>query len=538
MALDGIVLSKIKEELAAYLPMRINRITQISNNEILFNVLANKKKANLLVSTHSNYNRLHFTEREYKASNEPGSFIMLLRKHLGNGIIEKIEQFDHDRYLKLSIRSLDDLYDIRHFSLYIELMGKYANVILVDEHDLIIDAFKRIPPFENNKRTIWPGAKFEKVPSDPKYDPFLIDTIEDEECLYKKLQGFSPLLEKEVRYREMKQSFKAIMQEIKDSNSLYITGQEYHVIPLLHLNKGYQAYPLSAGFDHLYYDLEEKERIKSISANIFKFTKRELKHYKTKLNKLLNALKEADNCDDLRLFGDLLYMSNALDQKGLSSIVVNDFDGKDVKIALDSKLSLKENANRYYHLYQKKKRSKQYLGEQLRLTQNEISYFEAVDEQLALANWEDALVIKEELEKYGYLKAKGKKKKVKTNKWQLYQIKYRDHLITLGKNNLQNETLTFKYAKSHYLWFHAKDYHGAHLCVDASEVDEDTLRFCAKLAAYYSKGRYSSSVAVDYCLIKDVHKIKGMKASFVSIKNYKTIYIDPLLEEPKDLVLI
>ncbi len=538
MALDGIVLSKIKDDLVAHLPMRINRITQISANEVLFNVLANFKRTNLLISCHSVYNRLHFTKREYQAISEPNGFIMLLRKHLLNGIIETIEQFEYDRYLKFHIRTLDDLYDTRYFDLYIELMGKYANIILVDENGLILDALKRIPPFENNQRTIWPGAKFSKVPGIKKSDPFLIDTINEEDCLYKTLEGFSPTLEKEVRYRLFDESFKEIMEEIKASKHLFISGNDYHIIPLKHLKKEVQEFELSAGFDYLFYDLEEKERIKSISANIFKFIKRELKHYKTKLNKLLTTLSEADNCDELRLKGDLLYMYERLDQKGLSKIKLKDYEDQDLEISLDAKLNIKENANRYYHLYQKKKRSKLYLSEQIKLCENEIEYFKSVDEQLSLANYEDALLIKEELEKYGYLKKTKAKKKAKTNKWNLYQITYKGHKITFGKNNLQNETLTFKYARSNYLWFHAKDFHGAHLCVDANEVDEDTMRFCAKVAAYYSKGRYSSSVGVNYCLVKDVHKIKGAKGSLVALKNYKTIYIDPDTREPEGLVLI
>ena len=167
MAIDGMILNRERESLEAALPFRINRITQISSDDILINVHAQNKRRDLIISTHSLYNRIHFTKMDYTSSGEPGAFVMLLRKHLIGGIIEKIEQVNYDRYLIFYIRALDDLYDVRHWRLYIELMGKYANIILVDENNKIIDALKRIPPFENNKRTIWPGSSF-IAPEDQK----------------------------------------------------------------------------------------------------------------------------------------------------------------------------------------------------------------------------------------------------------------------------------------------------------------------------------------------------------------------------------
>ncbi len=533
MAIDGIILNKEKERLVKSLPMRINRITQISNDDIVLNVHADRIRKDLIISTHSLYNRIHFTKMRYDTSGEPNAFVMGLRKHINNGIIEEIKQINYDRYLVFYIRNLDDLYDTKHYRLHIELMGKYANIILVDENNKIIDALKRIPPFENNKRTIWPGADFIWPEKQDKHDPFIYQEVDFDKSLVSQLMGFSPLLQKEVFYRlENGEKYQDIIDELAKSDKLYITEldetMQFHIIPLKHLGQASNAYEPDDGFDLIYYDLEEKARIKEITGDLFKFTQRQIKHYQEKINKLNETLESAKNAQELKDMGDLLYMYGDLDKKGLEKIVTKDYEDDDITIKLDPKLSIKENANKYYNNYQKKKRSTKYLLEQIDIAQNEYDYFSSLLEQLQIANFLDAQMIKEELIKYGYLKAGNKKMpKKKKDKYHLYQIKFKDHLITFGKNNIQNDTLTFKYAHGDYMWFHAQSYHGAHVCVDTSTPDEDTIRFCANVAAYYSKGRYSSSVPVDYCLNKDIKKIKGSKAGKVSIRNFKTIFIDP-----------
>lgn len=543
MALDGIILNKEYIDLKERLPIRINRISQVSQNEIVFNVHTERKRTNLIISCHSLYNRIHLTDHEYKGYDEPSGFIMLLRKHINNGIIEEIEQNNYDRYLVLKIRALDDLYDERHYRLHVELMGKYANVILVDENNKIMDALKRIPPFENNKRTVWPGADFTYPDSQMKTDPFSVAEADPNIPLVKQFAGFSPLLAKEIEYRLSNQSFKEIMDEISNSHELYVanTNDEciFHVIPLLHLGLAYKTYEINRGFDYIYFSLEEKERIKHVTGDLNKFTKRQIKHYETKLVKLNSSLVEAENCENLRECGDLLYTYSNLNTKGLKFVDLVDYENNPIKVTLDPKLSVKENANRYYTNYQKKRKSQKYLLEQIEIAENELEYFVAIAEQLLIANYNDAMMIKDELIKYGYLKINQKRRPAKKkNEWHLYQIKFKDHLVTFGKNNLQNETLTFDYAKNNYTWFHAQQFHGAHLCVDTDTPDEDTIRFCANLAAYFSNGRHSSSVPVDYCLVKHIKKIKGSKAGLVSIKNYKTIFIDPELDEDLSFITI
>ena len=530
MALDGIILNKVKQDLVTYLPIRINRIAQTSNTEVVFNVHANTVRTNLVVNLHSNFNHICLSNKSFTTYNDASTFVMVLRKHLLNGIIYNIEQFNYDRYLLVHIRARDELYDEKEYTLSVELMGKYANLILIDSNNKIIDALKKIPPYENTRRTILPGADFTLPDNQNKLDPFSNLNVNFEESLVEQIQGFSKLLENEIRYRLANQTYEEILKQIKDSTSLYLTkindSIEYHVIPLTHLSNEYTKWNIQEAFDEIYFEDDEKERIKNISDDLYKVVKRQIKHYNTKIGKLQYSLQDALNLQEDKDNGDLLYQYNNLEQKGLKEVSITDYDGNIKLVKLDPKLSIKANANKYYNLYQKKRKGKVYIEEQIAIAQNELEYFKSLSEQLAIANYSDALDIKEELSKYGYLKkpiSKNKKKK----SINLYQIKVDEYTITFGKNNIQNNFLTFDYAKSNYTWFHAKQFHGSHVVVDSDKPNEKIIRICANIAAYYSQGRMSSSVPVDYCLVKDVKKVKGTKPGFVTFKNYKTIYIDP-----------
>ena len=538
MALDGITLSKVKEDLDQHLPIRINRISQTSPTEIVFNIHTNNVRTNLVMSFHSNYNHICLSDRNYTTYNDPSTFVMVLRKHIINGVIYNIEQFDYDRYLLMHVRARNELYDEKEYILSVELMGKYANLILVNEENRIIDALKKIPPYENTRRTILPGAVFTLPDRQDKKDPYNLKDIDFDESLVNQIQGFSKQLEKEIRYRMNNDSFEHIIDLIKESDSLYLTkindNYEFQIIPLTHLEKEYEKWDIQKGFDEIYYENDEKERIKNISDDLFKIVKRQIKHYDNKINKLHESLNDALNLQIDKENADTLYTYSDLNQKGLDSIELTDYEGNIRNIKLDPKLSIKDNANKLYSIYQKKRKGKSYIEQQIELAQNELTYFKALSEQLSLANYNDALDIKDELTKYSYLKKNVSKNK-KNKKINLYQVEKDGYIITFGKNNTQNNYLTFDYAKNNYTWFHAKDFHGTHLVVNSNELSEDIIRTCANLAAYYSQGRYSSSVPVDYCEIKYVKKIKGAKPGFVTYKNHKTIYIDPI--EDRSLVI-
>ena len=457
--------------------------------------------------------------------------------------MESIEQAGLDRWCKITLRHHNTIGDLENLYLYIELMGKYANIILVSEEGKIIDALKRIPPFENSRRIIQTGAMFVPAPSQNKKDPFVEQTIDPELSLTKQFAGFSPFLAKECEYRMAHgQSFSDFMKEIEASRSLYIADDEnepvFHCIPLQSVGKCV-SYPLFEGFDVLYYHREEKDRIRQITGDVYHVVSRNLKHQQQKLPRLLSELDTAMDCDKYRLWGDLLYTYNVRDTKGQNSInLVNyeDPDQKEIRIPLDVKLDGPGNARKFYARYNKLKKGQTYVQEQIDLCKKEIDYLEGMIEQLDQADFTTASEIREELKEQGYLRNEQKKvskskarKKKKDALPHITEVKFRDSLISFGRNNLQNDALTWHIARRSDLWLHAKDYHGAHVVIhsESPQIDEDTLRFAANVAAYFSKGRNSSSVPVNYCPVRNLKKIPGAKPGMVQLGAYKTIYIDP-----------
>ena len=538
MALDGILIRKLVPAFSQSCPLRIQKIYQISQTEILFQCHSHEGRLHFIVSTHSIYNRFNITKRNYPTPEEPGNFVMVLRKHLEGSTIIRIEQGGLDRYVVMSIATRNELGDRILMELYIELAGKYANVILVrDGH--IVDALKRIPPFENNQRTIQPGARFTIIPPQTdKRDPFTATSFDPDISLARQFHGVSPLLADEIIFRLKDQSFTEIMKEIDASDRLFVSNKNgeavFHCIELKHL--GYnQSYPIHEGFDVVYYHKEEKDRIKQISGDVFKLVKREKKHYMQKLPKLQEAYEEALDCDRWREYGDLLYAYNIRDTKGETIITLTSFETEQpVNIPLDPKLNGPQNAQRCYTKYTKGKKGQSHLIEQINICQSEIDYFEAIEQQLEYANFNDAKEIQEELIRLGYMKARTQKirknnKKKKGPEAPNYTSLTLANGITIhfGKNNIQNEYVTFRLARKSDTWFHAKDYHGAHVIAETDHPDEYTIRACAQIAAWFSKGRQSSSVPINYCSVKELKKIPGAKHGMVQLGSYRTIYIDP-----------
>ncbi len=540
MALDGIFLSKIIPKLQESFPLRIQKIWDISNTEILFQVHGSNGKEQLLISTHSLYNRILFSKQNYPTPNEPSNFTMLLRKYLEGSFMESINQYELDRWLNIRIRRHNNIGDIEYLNLYVELMGKYANIILVNNENKIIDALKRIPPFENSRRTIHPGAEFIPTDAQNKKNPYLDTTIDPNNSLTSQFSGFSPFLSKEVEYRISNgEEFPNIMKEIEDSNSCFIANNNdeavFHCIELKHLGKN-KEYSLFEGLDILYFHKEEKERIKQIAGDVFHVANKNLKHYKQKLPRLLNEYDEAKDCEKYKTYGELLYTYNINDTKGETNISLLDYESNtNIIIPLDPKYDGKSNARKHFQKYNKLKKGQVYIEEQISICEKEIDYFEGIIEQLNQADFKTALEIKEELIQGGYINIKQKKnpKNKKKNNININSIDYKGTIISFGKNNLQNDYLTWSLSKRNETWLHAKDYHGSHVVIHNDNPNEEELRLAANIAAYYSQGRYSSSVPVNYCHIKELKKIPGSKPGTAQLNHYQTIYIDP----DEDLVL-
>lgn len=537
MALDGLLLHQLLKEMQASIPAKINKIQGLSDTELIFTIRTANGTQKLLISLHSVYNRINLTQETYTTMETPSNFIMLLRKQLDGGMIRSMEQIGLDRILHMVVESRNELGDLHNKHIYIELMGKYANFVLVDDQGKIIDALKRIPPFENNKRTIHPGAMYTLPPAhENKQDPYTATNVDFSLSLVKQFHGFSPLLASEVQHRmQNKESFASVMEEIKNSSNLYLYDHNdtlyYHCIPLRHLHLKERVYPLMKGMDLLYRQKEEQVRIKQQSKDLFLTVKKELHKNSSKLPKLIASRAEALDCEKYRLYGDLLFAYMHQVEKAPTITLPSFETGEDIVIPIDMRYDLKQNANRHYQKYHKQKRAQEILEEQIQKCKEQLDYFETIQLQLEQASIQDAMEIREELTRLGYVKARQekirKKKKKAKDVPNISVFQFGETFVYVGKNNIQNDFISFKLARKNDIWLHVKDLHGSHVVITCEHPDEQLLRDASMLAAYYSSGRYSSSVPVNYCYAKDIKKVPKAALGFAALGTYKTIYIDP-----------
>jgi len=541
MPLDGILLHKIIEELQPLTNGQINKIQQVSQNDLLFHIKNRKDRYQLLISAHPQYHRIALTKTHYQTIHVPGSFLMLLRKHLENGRIQSIQQADLDRWLTITIDSRDEIGDPVRFDVVVELMGKYANVILV-LNGTILDALKRIPLYENSKRLILPNASFIPVEAQDKRNPFTDPSIDPTLPLHNQFSGFSPMLDKEFCFRmNQGETFEAILKEVEASTTLYLSTQkdrqDYHCIALTHLLAPITSFPLMSGLETWFYQHQQKERIRESTGDLAGFLRKHIKKEEGKLSKLQQALHDAQDNHKWQVYGDLLLAYPQNIEKGATAVTLPDFETNDpITIPLDPKLDVRGNAKRCFNLYRKGKNGQIHIQQQIDLTLSQIAYLQGLQEQLTLADLEDANEIREELVRYRFLKPVKKPGKNKQKPEYHYTVFYfHDARILVGKNNTQNDYLTFHLAHKEDWFFHAKDYHGAHVILQCETINEELIRICGNLAACYSQGKDSSSVPINYTQVKNVKKIPGSRIGFVRLGTYQTIYIDPDINQVNQL---
>lgn len=514
MNLDGILIYRYVLELQKQLPIKINKLHQINEHAFIFQVRSQKTNKQLLISLDNDSYRIHFTDKKYTTSFEPTSFLMLLRKYLTQSVITNISQPAGDRVVVLEIETLNNLKDKVKYYLYIELFGKYTNMILVNQENKIIDCLKR-----NNisaSRILFPNAIFE-----PTHNQNKTSIFENSHLELSNYNGLSKIIKDELLYCNL--SVADFSKAIINSETIYYYPEKsvFHLIPLTHLNIEYEVYPLHQALDIIYNSQETKRQINEISGNIYKHVKKELDKANKKLIKLNSTLETAKNYDINRQFGEILYANSHITTR-LNEISLLDFEGQQVTIPLDIKYDIKENAHRYFKKYTKNKVAVAIIQQQIQNTLQSIQYYETIQAQLAISNINDAYEIGEELK----INTKKNIKSTKQKHPNFLKINIDNVEIYVGKNNIQNDYITNKLSKKHYLWFHVKDYHGAHVVVNQSEVNEKILRICAMLAAYYSKARYSSSIPVNYCLLKQLKATRGNHLGMVFLGSYKTIHID------------
>lgn len=560
MSFDGLFTRAMVMELANQLTGgRISKIYQPYPNELIIIIRSQGKNVKLLLSAHPTYARIQLTNEEYEYPKEPSMFCMLLRKYLEGAIIEKIEQQQLDRIIKIEVKGKNEIGDISYKQLIIEIMGRHSNIILVDkERQVIHDSIKHVSSHVNRYRTILPGQSYILPPQQDKVDPFSMDE-EDilkeidfnsgkiDQQLVNRFMGVSPLFAKEVLFlaglpyrTTISKTFLRLIHKLKNNEiqPSLIKGEQkevFYFFPLKHLKGEIISFSsLSEMLDHYYYGRAERERVKQIAFEIEKFIKNEKEKNEKKLEKLKETLKDAENSQKYQLYGELLTAHMHLINKGMTEITVeNYYDGSSVTIPLDPKKTPAENAQQYFTKYQKAKNAQKVVKEQMEQTEAEIKYFDLLLQQIQLASPKDIEEIKEELMEQGILKAKHALKKQKNKKEYPKLEEYISSdgtTILVGKNNKQNEYLTMKLAKKEEIWLHAKDIPGSHVVIKHQQPSEQTIIEAAMLAAYFSKARNSSSVPVDYTKIKYVRKPPGKKPGFVIYDHQKTIFVTPSVE--------
>lgn len=554
MAFDGLFTMAMTAELRQLIGGRISKVQQPNQQELLFTVRAGRTNHRLLVSIHPSYSRIQLTDEPVDNPPQPPTFCMFLRKHLEGGVITGIRQPGADRIVTISVRGRDEIGDDTEREIHIEIMGRHSNLILTDPaRNVILDSMKHLPPSVNSYRTVLPGQPFVPAPPQDKLDPAgssddeLLAVLEEAEtanAVVRRISGFSPLNAAELLFRTagaepakklaVYRSFIGDFQKGGDCPNLCTAGGKtfFSANELLHLSGEVRRFPsLSALLDKVYHTKAERDRVKQQAGDLERWLLNEISKLRNKTTKLRAEQEQAGRLDRHQLFGELVTANLYRIEKGDSSLsAVNYYDeeGATVDIPLDPRLTPSENAQKYYSRYNKAKHALVKIAEQLEQTEEDIAYFEGLLQQVVQASATDIEDIRDELAELGYMKARKAGKRKKDTKPAPEKFVSSSGIpISVGKNNKQNDYLTFKLAGRHDTWLHTKDIPGSHVVIHSQDPDEETIREAASLAAWFSKARESSSVPVDYTEVRQVKKPNGAKPGFVIYFEQKTVFADP-----------
>lgn len=553
MAFDGLFTISMKTELQQIVTGRISKIHQPNAQEILMQIRAQGKNFKLLFSVHPSYSRIQLTHESIDNPATPPLFCMVLRKHLEGGIITSVRQHETDRIIILEVLSKNEIGDDITREVHMEIMGRHSNLLLVDpSRNLILESIKHLSPSMNSYRTILPGQPYIAPPTQNKLNPLVysedltnvIFNASDPKEIVEKISGFSPLHAKELIYRmneitntEKLDVYKSYINEFMQGGTskqiVEINGKTYYSPNALNHLDGtkFDEHNLGSLLDRVYFAKAERDRVKQQAGDLERWLQNELNKLKLKMKKLKKDFEQAEKLDTFQLFGELLMANAYAIDKGLSEVeLVNYYDEneKTVVIPLNDRKTATQNAQSYYNRYTKAKTALLKIEQQLAITQDDIAYFELLQQQVMQASPTDIEEIREELMEQGLLKMRASKKKKKPVKPTPEKYIASDGTeISVGKNNKQNDYVTFKLAKKTDTWLHTKDIPGSHVVIHSDNPSETALSEAANLAAYFSKARESSSVPVDYTVVKQVKKPNGSKPGFVIYFEQTTLFVTP-----------
>lgn len=577
MAFDGITIANIVHELNRnLLDGRINKIAQPETDELLLTIKTPGGQRRLSISASASLPLIYLTEGNKPSPMTAPNFCMLLRKHINNGRITKIWQPKLERIIHFEIEHLDELGDLCKKELIVEIMGKHSNIIFCNEDGTIIDSIKHVSSQMSSVREVLPGRTYFIPDTMEKSDPLSVSFAEFQRVLtekpmplakavYTSFTGIGPVVAEEICYlsgidssltpRELSEDllthlyrqFTLYFEEVSAghfSPAIYYHGaepKEFSALPLTHfsqyIRKEYDS--ISRLLEDYYAEKNTLTRIRQKSVDLRRVVQTALERNRKKYDLQAKQLRDTENREKFKVYGELIHTYGYNLEPGAKKLeALNYYTNEMITIPLDSTKTPQENALKYFEKYNKQKRTFEALTSLIEETRDDISYLESVSNALDIALSEDDLTqIKEELIESGYIRRKFTKKKVKITSKPFHYLSSDGYHIYVGKNNLQNEELTFHFASGNDWWFHAKGIPGSHVIVktNGEELPDRTFEEAGKLAAYYSKNRGSEKIEIDYIEKKHVKKPKGGKPGFVVYYTNYSLMIDSDISQIKQL---
>ena len=540
MSFDGFFLHHMVEELRRELVNgRIQKINQPFEQELVLQIRSNRQSHRLLLSAHPVFGRIQLAQTTFENPAQPSTFIMVLRKYLQGALIESIEQVENDRIVEITVSNKNEIGDHIQATLIIEIMGKHSNILLVDKSShKILEVIKHVGFSQNSYRTLLPGSTYIAPPSTESLNPFtikdekLFEILQTQETTAKNLQtlfqGLGRDTANELENILISDKLSTFRNFFNQETKPCLTETSFSPVPFAN-QVGEPFTSLSDLLDTYYKDKAERDRVKQQASELIRRVENELQKNRHKLKKQEKELLATDNAEEFRQKGELLttflhQVPNDQDQV----ILDNYYTNQPITIALDKALTPNQNAQRYFKRYQKLKEAVKYLTDLIEETKATILYLESVETVLNQAGLEEIAEIREELIQTGFIRRRQREKIQKRKKPEQYLASDGQTIIYVGRNNLQNEELTFKMARKEELWFHAKDIPGSHVVISGNLDPSDEVKTdAAELAAYFSQGRLSNLVQVDMIEVKKLNKPTGGKPGFVTYTGQKTLRVTP-----------
>ncbi|ESS16763.1 putative fibronectin/fibrinogen-binding protein [Streptococcus mutans PKUSS-HG01] len=539
MSFDGFFLHHLTKELQEQILWgRIQKVNQPFEQELVLTIRNNRQNYKLLLSAHPVFGRVQLTKTDFQNPQSPNTFTMIMRKYLQGALIENIEQIENDRILEMSISNKNEIGDQIKVTMIIEIMGKHSNIILLDKNEgKITESIKHIGFTQNSYRTILPGSRYLAPPKIQAQNPFtisdetLFEILQTEDLaannLQKLFQGLGRDTAAELNQRLKTDTFKNFKLFFDSPTSPTLTEKSFTAITFSNSQETFGS--LSDLLDYFYQDKAERDRIAQQASDLIHRIQNELEKNKKKLKKQEQELQDTDKAEEFRQKGELLttYLNQVPNNQD-SVELDNYYTGQKVSIPLNKALTPSQNAQRYFKKYQKLKEAVKHLGSLISETKATIQYLESVDNALNQASLSEISEIREELVQTGFVKRRHREKIQKRKKPEPYLASDGKTIILVGKNNLQNDELTFKMSKKGELWFHVKDIPGSHVLIKDNLNPSDEIKTdAAELAAYFSKARLSNLVQVDMIEAKKLNKPSKAKPGFVTYRGQKTLRVTP-----------